>query len=273
MKAIVALLSFVLALSTATVASAHDMGDMDMSGAGSSDSAMAAMGKHLMETQHMTMTQMRPMTAGDQKRANEIIATMRAKLSKYQDYRVAEADGYKPYMEQIPQEVYHFASRAHTGAEYAGEIDLERPGSLLYEKMGNGGWKLVGAMYSAPAYYTPEQLDAIVPLGIARWHEHTNICLPEGITEADVIQGRVMPPRGSLANAIDTQRGWNAGTGARMRFGYLADPRFGFAGTISTQEECEAVRGNFHKQIFGWMVHVYPFAGDDMKVAFGMDAP
>jgi hypothetical protein len=27
-------------------------------------------------------------------------------------------------------------------------------------------------------------------------------------------------------------------------------------------------------QIFGWMVHVYPFAGtDDLKVAFGVDPP
>jgi len=273
MKTTIALWSFVLALSTATFALAHDMDGMDMGSETSSDSSMAAMGKPLMETQHMTMTQMRPMTAADQKRANEILATMRAKLSKYMDYRVAQADGYKPYMEQIPQEVYHFASRTQSAAEYSGDIDIQRPGSLLYERQGTGGWKLVGAMYSAPAYYTPEQLDAIIPLGIARWHEHTNICLPDGITEADVIQGHVMPPRGSLANAIDTQHGWNAGTGARMRFGYLADPRFGFAGTISSQEECEAVHGNFHQQIFGWMVHVYPFAGDDMKVAFGMDAP
>jgi hypothetical protein len=45
-------------------------------------------------------------------------------------------------------------------------------------------------------------------------------------------------------------------------------------GTIADAGECEAVGGNFHPQIFGWMVHVYPFAGtDDLKVAFGMDAP
>ena len=27
------------------------------------------------------------------------------------------------------------------------------------------------------------------------------------------------------------------------------------------------------KQAFGWMVHVYPFNGDDLKVAFGMAVP
>ncbi len=26
-------------------------------------------------------------------------------------------------------------------------------------------------------------------------------------------------------------------------------------------------------QAFGWMVHVYPFNGDDLKVAFGMTVP
>ena len=55
--------------------------------------------------------------------------------------------------------------------------------------------------------------------------------------------------------------------------GYLADPRFGFTGTISNQADCEAADGNFHKQIFGWMIHVYPFTSEDLKVAFSLAAP
>jgi hypothetical protein len=38
-----------------------------------------------------------------------------------------------------------------------------------------------------------------------------------------------------------------------------AHAKFGLAGSISTREECEANGGRFVPQIFGWMVHVYPF--------------
>ena len=36
---------------------------------------------------------------------------------------------------------------------------------------------------------------------------------------------------------------------------------------------CTAAGGHLVEQAFGWMVHVYPFAGDDLKVAYGMDVP
>jgi hypothetical protein len=238
--------------------------------------AAGQMGLHLRLSDHMTMTGSRSMTPADTQRAAVIIATMRAKLSKYQDYRVALADGYVPYMEQVPQDVYHFANRISTVSEYMGDFDLAHPGSLLYEKKLFGGYKLVGAMYDAPPGDTQEQLDALIPLSLARWHAHTNICLPHGVTEADVINGNVgNDMRPDISSAVDAPRGMSraAGDAARIRFGYLADPRFGFTGTISNQADCEAAGGNFHKQIFGWMIHVYPFASDDLKVAFSTDAP
>jgi hypothetical protein len=45
-------------------------------------------------------------------------------------------------------------------------------------KNSSGNYVLVGAMYSAPSDYTYDQLDAIIPLSVAHWHAHTNICLP-----------------------------------------------------------------------------------------------
>jgi hypothetical protein len=245
----------------------------------SGGSAVSEMGSHLRLSDHMTMTDPRPATPADAQRGEQIIATMRAKLSKYQDYEVAIADGYVPYMESVPQDVYHFSNRAATVAEYMGDFDLAHPGSLLYEKKTFGGYKLVGAMYDAPTSDTPAQLDALIPLGLSHWHAHTNICLPRGVTEQDVVNGNVgnvgSNMRPDISSAVDEPRGFSRGTdaAARMRLGYLADPRFGFTGTISNQAECEAAGGNFHKQIFGWMIHVYPFASDDLKVAFSTDAP
>ncbi|MGO9602030.1 MAG: hypothetical protein ACLQAT_01260 [Candidatus Binataceae bacterium] len=263
-------------LGAASIVAADDMAGMDMSsGSGeSSDSgAMGGMGKHMMMGDHMTMTPLRPETAADVQRGEEIIATMRRVLTKYQDSDAAIAAGYIPYMPTVPQDVYHFASREFTADEYAGDINIEHPGAMLYEKKTLGGYKLVGAMYSAPANYTLDQLNAIIPLGLAHWHAHTNICLPNGVTEQDIMNGNIQGH--ATASTYNRPMGFSAASsaGARMRFGYMADPRFGFTGTISTESDCEAVGGNFHPQIFGWMVHVYPFASDDLKVAFSTEAP
>jgi hypothetical protein len=237
---------------------------------------MGQMGSHMKMSDHMTMTDTRTVVPADTQRGEEIIRTMREKLAKYEDYNVAIADGYVPYMEQVPQDVYHFANRSATVAEYLGDFDLARPGSLLYEKKTLGGYKLVGAMYDAPPGDTPAQLDQLIPLSLSHWHAHTNICLPRGVTEDDVINGRVgnnMRPDISSSGATELGMRRNAGSGERMRFGYLADPRFGFTGTISNEADCGAAGGNFHKQIFGWMIHVYPFASEDLKVAFSTEAP
>ena len=127
-------------------------------------------------------------------------------------------------------------------------------------------------MYSAPADYAPDQLDALIPLSVAHWHAHTNICLPNGITLDDLLRGDIgathldmpgMMPPGSIRSA----------PGINRRLGFLADGRFGFTGKIADAAECEAAGGHFLKQAFGWMVHVYPFNGDDLKVAFGMSVP
>lgn len=267
--------TFAILLGTSAIVVGHDMEGMDMS-AGSGDSsdsgAMGGMGKHMMVGDHMTMTPSRPATPADTQRGEEIIATMRRILGKYQESDAAVAAGYIPYMPTVPQDVYHFASRTLTGDEYRGDVNIERPGALLYERKTFGGYKLVGAMYSAPANYTLDQLDAIIPLSLTHWHAHTNICLPAGVTEQDVMNGNI---RGHMtATSIpNNPMGVSVGHSAMMRFGYLADARFGFTGTISTEADCEAVGGNFHPQIFGWMVHVYPFQSDDLKVAFSTEAP
>jgi len=224
---------------------------------------------------HMTMTALRALSPDDAARASEILKTMRDSLGRYQDYKVALAEDYETYMPDVPQEVYHFANRSRTISEYQGDYDLAHPGSLLYERRFFGGWKLVGAMYSASPNASQSQLDELIPLGAARWHAHTNICLPEGVTERDVINGDLKNGAQLAAAARIERAGDDSGprSGARQRLGWMADPRFGFEGTISDQSACEAIGGSFHKQIFGWMVHVYPFVSDDIRVAFSANVP
>jgi hypothetical protein len=169
---------------------------------------------------------------GDPGRANSIVATLRGVLSKYQDYRIAQADGYKQFMANVKQPRYHFTNMGNAVAAEFG-FDAARPTSLIYEKDG-AGFKLLGAMYTAPKSFSPDQLDARVPLSIARWHQHVNICWePQGTPKSEYF-----------------------GPGAL----------FGLLGSIDTQPACGAAGGRFQPILFNWMVHVYPFETDPAKI-------
>lgn len=171
---------------------------------------------------HMQWTALKPQTSADQKRAEDIVKTLRASMEKYKDYRVAVEDGYKPFLPHLPLPEYHFTNYWR-GAKAAFRFNPAQPTSLLYKKTADG-YTLVGAMYTASKRATAEDLDERVPLSVARWHAHVNICLP---------------PKGQGKNADWT--------------------KFGPRGAITTKEACSQVGGRFHPQLFGWMVHVYPF--------------
>ena len=259
-----------LALSINAPAFAHDMAEMEeMDG---HDMAPNAMGGQMGMGAHMVMTSSRPQTPNDIERARDLINTLRRALARYHDSRVALSEGYRIFLPTVPQEVYHFTDYGAASQEYSGHFDPARPGSLLYVKNSGGDYVLVGAMYSAPADYAPDQLDALVPLSVAHWHAHTNICLPNGITLDDVLRGDIGATHLDMPGMMPVASSPSA-PGINRRLGFLADGRFGFTGKIADAAECEAAGGHFLKQAFGWMVHVYPFNGDDLKVAFGMSVP
>jgi hypothetical protein len=191
-----------------------------------SPSGMAAM------SAHMYMTAKRPVAPGDIQRADDVVAQLRTAIEKYKDYRVALNDGYKIFLPKIPQREYHFTNYRN-GFMQAFRFDPSQPTSLLYRKT-SSGFELVGAMYTMPRRATEDQLDQRIPLSIATWHLHTNLC---------------MPPRDQLRTADWTQ--------------------FGLRGSISTQQACDAAGGRFHPVIFGWMVHVYPYR-DSLDQIFSM---
>jgi hypothetical protein len=264
-----ALLTVTLALSFNAPAFAHDMAAMgDMDG----DTAPNAMGGQMGMGAHMVMTASRPQTPQDVERAHDVINTLRRALVSYHDYRVALAEGYQIFLPTVPQDVYHFTDFRAAQQEYMGHSDPRFPGSILYVKNSSGDYVLVGAMYSAPADYTPDQLDAIVPLSVAHWHAHTNICLPNGVTLNDVLRGDVHGTQIDMPGMLPVSSSPSA-PAINQRLGFLADGRFGFTGKIADTSACEAAGGHMLKQAFGWMVHVYPFNGDDLKVAFGMSVP
>ena len=261
-------LGFAILLGTITAATcvAHDMSAMgDMSGAPN------AMGGHMHMSEHMKMTELRPQSAEDDARARELLAKLRTALMPYRDYRVALMQGFRIFLPSVPQDVYHFTDYAAANHEYEGLFDAEHPGSLLYVKKGDD-YGLVGAMYSAPAYYTPDQLNDLVPLSVARWHQHVNICLPRGLTLSDLLRNRIGADRTDMPGTLPVAANPEA-LDLDHRVGFMADGRFGFEGKIHDEATCDSAGGNFIPLAFGWMVHVYPFQGDDLKVAYGLSVP
>ncbi len=266
------------------VAFAHDVGSTSLLDGGdtgamhgqtsSMDQGMApnGMGGRMHMSAHMRMTELRPADPSDIERARGLLDTLRISLRHYRNYRAALAQGMRIFLPTIPQDVYHFVDYPATGQEYQGNFNPRRPGSLLYVKDADGGYTLVGVMYSAPPEATLDELDAIVPLSVARWHVHTNICLPIGISLEDVVQGNICAGRNDVPGMLAAGAAPDA-LELNSMLGFLADGRFGFEGRIADPAQCAAAGGHLIPQAFGWMVHVYPFSGDDLKVAYGLSVP
>jgi hypothetical protein len=195
-------------------------------GAGVPDEGMAHMAGH------MYMTTLRPTKAGDSQKADAVVAAAKQAMAPYQDYRKALADGYTIFLPDVPQPQYHFTKHEY-GFQAAFQFDPLKPTSLLYKKTADGGYKLVGVMYTDRMRASQDELDERIPLSIARWHQHINFC---------------KAPKGQEA----------------AYFG--PDAKFGLRGSITTEEACNAAGGEFHPHLFGWMVHVYPYETDPRKV-------
>jgi len=189
---------------------------------------------------HMRMAPKRALADGDSARAGEIVKSARGALGKYSDVKLAERDGYVKFLPWLEdQAIYHYNNIGNALATF-GAFDATRPVSLLYKKDERGELKLVGAMYNAPPNATPADLDTRLPTSIAHWHEHVDFCA----ANPDSVRAGVVKP--------------DAATAAKWL-------------KITTREECAAVGGRFVPRIFGWMAHVYLFAGDDPKTIWGGD--
>jgi hypothetical protein len=173
---------------------------------------------------HMHMSELRKVLPGDPAKAQQVVDEARPALEKYRDYKVALGEGYRIFLPNVPQKMYHFTNYQYAIGE-AFRFDPTRPTSLLYEKHGSD-YKLIGAMYTAPVRFSEEQLNERIPLSMAQWHQHVNMC---------------RAPKGREIEMLGKK------------------PRFGLNGSISTQEACDEAGGTFMPHIFGWMVHMYPW--------------
>ena len=208
--------------------------------AGMTDAAMNTPADRNM-AKHMRLTPSRPATHDDTLRATKLADELRRSIAKYQDTSAAVADGYRMFAPNIKnQRVYHFTNygRAFMAAF---RFDPTKPTSILYKRADDGRLYLVGAMYTMPKRASLDRLNDRVPLGIARWHQHVNWCLP---------------PKGQESRLAERRDG---------------EPVFGPESPIATRAECDAVGGRFFANLGGWMVHANVYEGRDIATVWGDD--
>jgi hypothetical protein len=198
----------------------------DMSAGSTAEAGMAHM------SGHMYMTTLRAVQPGDRQKADAVLAAAKVAMAPYKDYRKALADGYEIFLPNIPQPQYHFTNYGHALAARS-QFDPLKPTSLLYTKTADGGYKLVGVMYTDRVDAGEEEINDRIPLSVARWHQHVNFCKAPADRKAEY-------------------------------FG--PDAKFGLLGSITTKQACETAQGEFHPHVFGWMVHIYPYETDPKRV-------
>ena len=187
--------------------------------------SMAAMANH------MCITPMRTKQSGDEERARAVAAQVKAAIEKYKDYKKAIADGYVQANPTVDQPQFHFTNDANAKLADS-EFDPSRPTSLLYFQTPTQKFKLEGVMFTARPNATEDELNRRIPLSVARWHKHINLCLP---------------PKGVHIEQANLKE-------------------FGLRGSIASAEACEQAGGRWIPQIFGWMVHVYPYETEPEKI-------
>jgi len=201
--------------------------------------AAAQMEMDPIASKHTELSPERRPASGDSARALKLAGELRQAIAKYKDTAVAEADGYHMFLPGLKnQKVFHFTNNAR-GFEAAFHFNPAKPTSLLYKRGSDGKLVLIGAMYTMPKNASLDRLNDRVPLSIARWHKHVNWCMPE---------------KGDDLRWLETRDG---------------HPLFGPRSPISTKAECDAVRGVFYPNLFGWMIHANVFEGSDLATVFG----
>ena len=203
--------------------------------------AIRAMGTG--ETAHLLTTDRRPASAADSLRGDELVVAIRDAIGKYSATDRAVGDGYRevPDGDTTPLAIVHFFNWRYA-VEEAVRFNPAKPAGLIYRR-GKSGYRLLGATYTAPGASTEEVLDQRVPLSVAQWHQHVDLCVPK---------------------PDDTAR-WS-------ELGPDDKPVFGPASAIDTKAACDSVAGVFKSRVFGWMVEARVFVSDNPDSIWGANS-
>lgn len=180
---------------------------------------------------HTRMSAERATVDGRQRaHVERLMHRLRINLQPYRNVDAAIAAGYLPQGDDVPVgALKHFVNEANLHANWH-HLDPDKPMALLYRRT-TDGFELAGVMFSAPISVSMDNLDRRVPLALGHWHSHRNVCQPH----------------------------------AGQRLTRAQERQFGFSGSINTRSACKSAGGVFLDNVYGWMVHVYPFEREVAK--------
>ena len=116
-------------------------------------------------------------TYAELQRTSELLATARKATAKYQNVRLAEADGYRAIGPYVPGMGVHYVR-----GETPDRFSITQPPILLYERdsAAPGGLRLVGLSYLliAPTGVDGQPQSPPFPNVLASWHKHNSACRP-----------------------------------------------------------------------------------------------
>jgi hypothetical protein len=92
-------------------------------------------------------------------------------LARYRDCRAALADNYLSRASDETQSIWEFTNYWY-GFKAAFDFDPDHPTSLIYQRNSQGEYHLIGAAFTAPERFTPEQRRERIGDNIAEWQPH-----------------------------------------------------------------------------------------------------
>lgn len=153
-----------------------------------SSASLAAQDMATMELGHhrMSFTPRRAGTPADTARALAVVHTLRSAIARYPTLAEAESAGFRSRLPEAMQQRRRLLHVGRPGRRLGtGEFDPAAPQALLYRRDAGGEFVLAGAMFVAPEGATEDDLDASIPLSVARWHRHRDVCRgPKGEMQA-----------------------------------------------------------------------------------------
>jgi hypothetical protein len=168
-----------------TAAAGHTHGDGEDEGDGHSHAAAVVPPKAYDPTKPIDLGGVEGVTPEQQARAENLIAITLARLPKYADYRVAEANGFKSIGDGFTGDE-HFINTAYF--DDGRILDPDYPESLVYQPQPDGSKKLRAAMFMLGSGTT---LETVPDVGgkLTQWHIHNNLCFTTGGQVAGLTDG------------------------------------------------------------------------------------
>jgi hypothetical protein len=165
----------ILSISEATAQSGHQHGSSDVHGG-----SVAAV------------------TFAELQQTSDQLAAARQATTRYQDVRVAEAEGYRAVGPHVPGMGTHYVR--HTAG-----FSVTDPPILLYERdaAAPNGMRLVGVSYLlvARAGVDGQPIESPFPRTLASWHKHNNVCvLPDNGATTDLTEEQCRARSGQFTN-------------------------------------------------------------------------